>query len=72
MCVAQLLVQLVGAAVLSDCGEWIGSEVLVDVEKSNGLHQRAEDDLLVVGEVELRKRNNLQKYFLEGNREILT
>lgn len=55
MSVAQLLVQLVGDSVLGDGGEWICSEVLVDVEQGDGLHQRAEDDLLVVGEVELKK-----------------
>lgn len=56
MSVAQLLVQLVSDSVLSDRGEWICSEVFVDVKESHGLHQRAEDDLLVVGEVELKMR----------------
>lgn len=58
MSVAQLLVQLVGDSVLGDCGEWICSEILVDVEERDGLHQRAEDDLLVIREVELEKRNS--------------
>jgi hypothetical protein len=58
VCVAQFLVELVGAAVLGDAGEGIGAEVLVDVEEGHGLHQWAEDDLLVVGEVELEARRS--------------
>jgi hypothetical protein len=55
VCVAQLLVKLVRATVLGDAGEWIRAEVLIDIEKRHGLHKRTQDDLLMVGEVKLKK-----------------
>lgn len=54
MSIAKFLVQLIGTAVLSDDSEWICAEVLVDIEKCDGLHERTQDDLLVVREVELK------------------
>lgn len=55
MGVAQFLVQLVCAAVLGDRCERISSEVLVDIEQRDRLHQWTQNNLLVVGEVELKR-----------------
>ena len=53
--VSNLLVQVTRAALLLDGGESVRPEVLVAVHERDGSHQRAQDDLLVVGEVELEK-----------------
>lgn len=55
MSIAKFLIQFVGATVLSDDGERICAEVLIDVEECYGLHERTQDDLLMVGKVELLK-----------------
>jgi hypothetical protein len=52
--ITQLLVELVGAAFLGDGFEWIRAEVFVDIQQSDCLHQGAQDNLLVIGEVELK------------------
>jgi hypothetical protein len=53
--VTQLLVEFVCASVACDGFEGICAEVLVDVQQGDCLHQRAEDDLLVIREVELKE-----------------
>lgn len=75
MCVAKLLVELVGASVLSDAGKWICAEVLVDIEKRHCLHQWTQYDLLVIGEVELKEKYEIYgdiliKFELYLNRSV--
>lgn len=67
MSIAKLLVEFVGAAMFGDAGERVGAEVLVDVEESDGLHQRTQDDLLVVGEVQLKPTKVKTRQAINGD-----
>lgn len=53
VCITDFLIQIAAASMLHDCLESIGTEILVAIHVSDGIHEWTQDDFHVIGKVEL-------------------